>query len=600
MLRKKSVGGLLPVLMGLALIAAPLVLTGCPGGSDPVRVTGVAIYQEVADADNLPVTDGTISLSPGGTVQLREVVTPANANNRAVDWESAYDTIATISADGLVTAVAVGSTVITVTSRDVRTVYAQVTVMVADAALVSARNELQAAITANTGANAPAEAVYTPESLAIFTAALTAAQAALADAASTVAQLNAARTALINARVNLVPVAGVDPNDPAIVTARNALQTLITTANARGPASAYTPETWGPFAAARTAAIAAAADMALTAAQLDAAHLALYNAMNALYEAAVDPALAAAREALAEVIEEAEELDEDLYTDYDGTWEAFEEALADAIAALVDAESTVAQLNEAREALEETMTALVSVARYNARADLQTVVTAAAGREEANYTPETWGLFYAARTAAQTSLTNWRTQTLVQLNNARTNLYNAMNALETPLAAVRIALAALIAEANTFDAADFTPATWAVFYAALGEAEEVYANNDATLSELNEALEALQEAMEELVPYGNLVDGSLTIAFEALSSPLVGAVEITGSLSFADEIEVENPDGALVNIRWYRGTTLVPTGAGGTLVLDSSWEGSHLLTVRAEGYESGRIYSLAVRFTVAP
>jgi len=518
MLRKKSVGGLLPVLMGLALIAAPLILTGCPGGSDPVRVTGVAIYQEVADADNLPVTGETITLFLGDDpVQLREVVTPANANNRAVDWTSANDAIATISAEGLVTAVAVGSSVITVTSRDVTTVSAQVTVVVADAA--------------------------------------------------------------------------VDPNDPAIVEARNALQALITTANTRGPATAYTTATWGPFYDARNAAIDAAANMALTAAQLDAARTTLYNAMNALEEVA----LVNARRALDEAIEEAEELDLEDFADYDGTLDAFEEALAAAILVYGNAAATVAQLDAARDALEAAMAALVTVALYDARAALQTVVTAAFARQQANYIPDTWGPFYIYRTLAQTALTNWRTLDPEDLDEAREDLEEAMAALLTPRQVAINALDAAIAQAYeifTGGIGGLDTALWNTFLAARTAAIAARAlSATAEIAYLEAARNALVDAIVVLLGQG---EATVTITFVDLTRPDIRVTDLS-SLAVGDTITVENP-GGLTNIRWYEGANPV-MAPGGVLTVIPRWTGTtQLLTVRAT--MAGITYSLTVRFEV--
>src|SRR5262249_27095642 len=52
------------------------------------------------------------------TRQLTATVAPANATNQNVSWSSANASIATVNASGLVTAVAPGSTTITVTTQD--------------------------------------------------------------------------------------------------------------------------------------------------------------------------------------------------------------------------------------------------------------------------------------------------------------------------------------------------------------------------------------------------------------------------------------------------------------------------------------------------
>lgn len=88
---------------------------------DP-RVFGT-VYLTNCNATNVPVTGvsvspATASISTGATQQLVASVLPANASNTNVSWSSGNTSIATVNAAGLVTAVAVGSTVITVTTAD--------------------------------------------------------------------------------------------------------------------------------------------------------------------------------------------------------------------------------------------------------------------------------------------------------------------------------------------------------------------------------------------------------------------------------------------------------------------------------------------------
>ena len=71
-----------------------------------VAVTGVSI------------TEGDQTLEIGQTVQLTAVVEPENATNKNVTWSSSDEAVATVSATGLVTAVAEGTATITVTTED--------------------------------------------------------------------------------------------------------------------------------------------------------------------------------------------------------------------------------------------------------------------------------------------------------------------------------------------------------------------------------------------------------------------------------------------------------------------------------------------------
>ena len=71
-----------------------------------VEVTGVSV---------MPLTK---TLNEGETCQLEATVIPADASDRTVEWSSNDDKVAVVNADGLVTAIAPGSTSITVTTRD--------------------------------------------------------------------------------------------------------------------------------------------------------------------------------------------------------------------------------------------------------------------------------------------------------------------------------------------------------------------------------------------------------------------------------------------------------------------------------------------------
>jgi hypothetical protein len=85
-------------------------LTGCGDGSGTtdVPVTGVSLNQS------------SISLTVGGSETLTATVAPKNATNKAVTWSTSNETKATVAANGKVTAVAVGTAIITVTTKDGR------------------------------------------------------------------------------------------------------------------------------------------------------------------------------------------------------------------------------------------------------------------------------------------------------------------------------------------------------------------------------------------------------------------------------------------------------------------------------------------------
>ena len=88
----------------------------------------------------IPVTgvsldESSITLDVGGSQTLAATVTPDNATNKKVRWTSDNETVATVSEDGVVTAVAGGTAVITATTHDgLFTATCTVTVNAPDAA----------------------------------------------------------------------------------------------------------------------------------------------------------------------------------------------------------------------------------------------------------------------------------------------------------------------------------------------------------------------------------------------------------------------------------------------------------------------------------
>ena len=81
-----------------------ITLTLAPTG--PVVVTGVSLDKT------------SISLEVNGTEQLTATVAPSNADNKNVTWSSSNTSVATVSENGLVTAIGAGTATITVTTED--------------------------------------------------------------------------------------------------------------------------------------------------------------------------------------------------------------------------------------------------------------------------------------------------------------------------------------------------------------------------------------------------------------------------------------------------------------------------------------------------
>ncbi|MFY0607610.1 MAG: Ig-like domain-containing protein [Cyclobacteriaceae bacterium] len=90
----------------------------------------------VLKVGSIEIKPATLELGVGAKEQLEAVVSPAEAENKAVNWVSENAAIATVDASGMVTAVALGSTTITATAQDGSGVSQSMNITVVDPAFV--------------------------------------------------------------------------------------------------------------------------------------------------------------------------------------------------------------------------------------------------------------------------------------------------------------------------------------------------------------------------------------------------------------------------------------------------------------------------------
>ncbi|MEK0312618.1 S-layer homology domain-containing protein [Cohnella sp. 56] len=90
----------------IAVDDVELVMTQDLSQPEEVAVTGIALDRTA------------LGLKAGETAQLTATVAPADAADKTVSWHSSDEGVATVSADGLVTAVAAGTATVTVTTSD--------------------------------------------------------------------------------------------------------------------------------------------------------------------------------------------------------------------------------------------------------------------------------------------------------------------------------------------------------------------------------------------------------------------------------------------------------------------------------------------------
>ena len=124
----------------------------------------------VVDTDkpvtSITLSEATLNMKPNDTKALTATVMPEDAENKTVAWESSNEAVATVSTDGLVTAVAEGSCVITCSATDGSGVFAECQVTVTSGTTPDPGNHEWVDLglpsgtlwaTCNVGANSPEE-----------------------------------------------------------------------------------------------------------------------------------------------------------------------------------------------------------------------------------------------------------------------------------------------------------------------------------------------------------------------------------------------------------------------------------------------------------
>ena len=130
------------------------------------------------------------------------------------------------------------------------------------------------------------------------------------------------------------------------------------------------------------------------------------------------------------------------------------------------------------------------------KTELQKAVDDAANLSADDYTAESWANFESALTAARDALAN-DDATQEQVDDALKALNDARAALaEKPVAPAvnKAELQKAVDEAADLKAEDYTAESWEPFEAALDDAREVLADDDATQEQVDDALAALTDA----------------------------------------------------------------------------------------------------------
>ena len=176
------------------------------------------------------------------------------------------------------------------------------------------------------------------------------------------------------------------------------------------------------------------------------------------------------------------------------SWKVFAEALANAETEMNSDKSTPETVKAAQDKLSEAIKGLTPKKQVN-KSNLEALIAEATGKEETQYTPESWAAFTTAlRTANEVNGNKDATQETV--DQACESLRTAMTGLTTK--ADKTQLQTLIEEAGNKNKDEYTEESWTSFETALNEAKSVFANENASQDAVDQARESLSKSIEEL------------------------------------------------------------------------------------------------------
>ncbi len=104
-------------LFGLVLLTGVFVIANCNGTSSQSNDAQGMAFQDTnstVEVTGVELNKNITSMLIGGTEQLTAMITPITATHKNTTWSSSDDRIATVSEEGLITAVLAGFTTITV------------------------------------------------------------------------------------------------------------------------------------------------------------------------------------------------------------------------------------------------------------------------------------------------------------------------------------------------------------------------------------------------------------------------------------------------------------------------------------------------------
>ncbi|MFA5585793.1 MAG: hypothetical protein WDA02_04530, partial [Saccharofermentanales bacterium] len=315
------------------------------------------------------------------------------------------------------------------------------------------------------------------------------------------------------------------------------------------------------------------------------------------------------KSALKAVIDEANDLTEDDWTDV--SWALLEAALAAAEDVYADDDATQEDVDDAKDALRD---AIDSLAAKSSDAGIESVTVLGVPAEvdatdDKIYHAELpYGTNLAALTSGdfdiETSDTNalvsglavnpddeseW-TFTVTAQDGTTQEVYTILLTVAAP-AVDKSALKAVIDEANDLTEDDWTEASWDLLEAALTAAEGVYADDDATQEDVDDAKDALRDAIDNLVAKSSdtSVESVMVLGVEATADPPGGTgyyVELPAGKNLLDLVHSDI-------------AVFLPTGSEASVEEAVSTDGGATWTFVVTA-ENGTQETYTVHVTVAP
>ncbi len=253
--------------------------------------------------------------------------------------------------------------------------------------------------------------------------------------------------------------------------------------------SDYTKESWKVFTKAMELAQAVLTDPKATQTEVDEAVQAVRKAIEQLQEVTkVD------KTALEKLVEENQNRNESDYTKE--SWKVFTKAMELAQAVLTDPKATQTEVDEAVQAVRKAIEQLQEVTKVDKTA-LEKLVEENQNRNESDYTKESWKVFTKAMELAQAVLTDPKA-TQAEVDDAVQAVRKAIEQLQEVTKVDKTALKKLVEENQNRVASGYTAESWQVFRKALEAAQAVLADSNTTQAEVDEAIQAVNKAIEQL------------------------------------------------------------------------------------------------------